>query len=149
PYENVRRQACSMAGKMGCNEFIEPLKALQAGAYQTKRVQYAAQTALNVFNPALVGGGAGLENPALDETGIRYLRNNPQHFRIPELLGFLADGAQSADLRVVMAEALGWFNYSEQRIQIAAALEEQLRQKGLPDVLRKEMMKTVKRLNNN
>ncbi|HHV04436.1 MAG: HEAT repeat domain-containing protein [Bacteroidales bacterium] len=149
PYENIRRQACHMAGKMGCNDFIKPLKSLQAGAYETQRVQYAAQTALKVFDPALVGGGAELANPILDEAGIRYLRNNPQHFRIPELLGFLADAAQPADLRVVMAEALGWFNNSAQRMQIAAVLEEQLRQKGLPEALRTEMVKTVKRLKNN
>ena len=65
PYENIRRQACNMAGKMGCNDFIEPLKSLQAGAYETQRVQYAAQTALEVFDPALVGGGAELANPNL------------------------------------------------------------------------------------
>ena len=149
PYENIRRQACIMAGKMGCNDFIEPLKSLQAGAYEAQRVQYAAQTALQVFDPALVGGGVKLANPTLDEAGIRYLRNNPQHFRIPELLGFLADAAQPADLRVVMAEALGWFNNSAQRMQIATALEEQLGQKGLPRTLQAEMVKTVKRLKNN
>jgi len=149
PYENIRRQACHMAGKMGCNDFIEPLKSLQAGANETQRVQYAAQTALEVFDPAQVGGDAELANSTLDEAGIRYLRNNPQHFRIPELLGFLADAAQPADLRVVMAEALGWFNNSAQRMQIAAALEEQLGQKELPEALRAEMVKTVRRLKNN
>ena len=48
-----------------------------------------------------------------------------------------------------MAEALGWFNNSAQRMQIAGALEEQLRQKGLPEALRAEMVKTIKRLKNN
>ncbi|MFA7015284.1 MAG: HEAT repeat domain-containing protein [Bacteroidales bacterium] len=140
PYENVRRQACHMAGKMGCNAFIEPLKALQAEAHETQRVQYAAKSALEVFKPALTG---------LDEDGIRYLRNNPQHFRIQEFLDFLADEAQPVDLRIVMAEALGWFNNSVQRIAITVAMEQQLKEKKLPQSLRKEMTKTIKRLKNN
>ena len=64
---------------------------------------------------------------------------NPQHFRIQNFSIFWQT-KHNRLICIVMAEALGWFNNSVQRIAITAAMEQQLKEK-LPQSLRKEMTK--------
>ena len=58
-----------------------------------------------------------------------------------------ADPTDNEDLRIVMAETLGWFRYSVEREKIAATLSDCLaRDKSLSPRLRREMTKAVKRI---
>ena len=59
----------------------------------------------------------------------------------------LTDPTDNESLRIVMAEALGWFCHSVEREKIAATLSDCLaRDKSLSPRLRREMTKAVKRI---
>jgi hypothetical protein len=84
--------------------------------------------------------------PANRETAIRYLRNYPLHEYIAVFLKLLADPTESDDVRLMMAEALGWFEYSYRREEIVPAIEKCIRSGRLSAKLESEMKKTLKRL---
>lgn len=77
---------------------------------------------------------------------IRSIRNNNYHEYVPQYLEFVADPAQPDHLRVMMAEALGWFTLSTRRGEILAACGELLKDRKLPPALRAELQQTVRRL---
>ncbi len=78
-------------------------------------------------------------------SGIRMLRNYPRSGGIPRFLNFIADTDNPLVLRVAMAEALGWFNYSVQRRTIIDGCHTML-QKEHPDELKAELIQTINRL---
>ena len=81
------------------------------------------------------------------EDSIRYLRNNPLHYDIDKYVAFVLDESQPLRLRIVMAEALGWFNRSWQRDKIREGFKVAKSNKFKCDpALREEMLKTLKRL---
>ena len=169
PFESIRRESCHMAGRMGDPRFIEPLVRIETECDEVVRAQYAANSALTQFNPAgLPAGYAASQrmqrtakrideqvqtimdksaDPKEREFAIRSLRNYPLHWRADELLKMVTDPTDSEELRIVMAEALGWFRYSVERGKIAAALSDCLaRDKSISPRLRREMAKAVKRI---
>lgn len=77
---------------------------------------------------------------------IRSIRNNNYHEFVPDYLAFVADGSQPGNLRVMMAEALGWFTLSHERETILSACDKMLKERGLPSALRAELRQTVNRL---
>lgn len=169
PFEFIRRESCHLAGKIGDPRFIEPLIKIEQESDEVIRAQYAANSALSQFNPAdLPQAYAATDrmqraakrteeqmHDILDkdvrakdrEFAIRSLRNYPLHWKTDELLKMVTDPSDDEYLRVVMAEALGWFNYSVEREKIAATLTDCLRHQHMSPRLRREMAKTVKRLN--
>ena len=75
------------------------------------------------------------------------MRNYPSHWQVDNLLSIMKDSNVDLEKRLVLCEALGWCNYSVNREKIASALEAQLSSEvSMPDELREEMMKTIKRL---
>lgn len=75
------------------------------------------------------------------------MRNYPSHWQADNLLSIMKDTSVDLEKRLVLCEALGWCNYSVNREKIAAALETQLASEtSMPEELKEEMTKTVKRL---
>ncbi|MDE6370591.1 MAG: HEAT repeat domain-containing protein, partial [Duncaniella sp.] len=77
---------------------------------------------------------------------IRHVRNNPHTYNIDDYIAVVADDENPEAVRVNMAEALGWFNYSSRKGDIVAAFEKMLAENSLPDSVRAEMVQTVNRL---
>ncbi len=78
-------------------------------------------------------------------SNIRMLRNYPRTGGIPRFLEFIADTDNPLVLRVAMAEALGWFNYSIERPTILKGCQTLL-QEEQPQELRAELIQTINRL---
>jgi len=78
-------------------------------------------------------------------SNIRLLRNYPRTGGIPRFLAFVADSDNPLVLRVAMAEALGWFNYSVCRQDILNGCKALL-QKEQPEELKAELIQTINRL---
>jgi HEAT repeat protein len=79
-------------------------------------------------------------------SAIRFLRNNNNHLQVPELLEILADNSDETEVRVVLAEALGWFRWSVKKEQIINALEELRENPSMPKELSDEITQTLIRL---
>lgn len=173
PFEGIRRESCHMAGRMGDPRFIAPLIKIETESDEVIRAQYAANSAISQFNPADLPAeyaatprmqrtakrieeqmqtildktaATGDDGPSEREFAIRSLRNYPLHWRTDDLLKMVSDPTENEDLRIIMAEALGWFCYSIERDKIADCLTDCLRHQHLSPRLRREMTKAVKRI---
>ncbi len=169
PFEAIRRESCHAAGRIGDPRFIVPLIKIETESDEVIRAQYAANSALSQFNPADMPADYAASkrmqrvtkrneeqmqlildktaDPTDREFAIRSLRNYPMHWRVDALLKMVSDPTDNEDLRIVMAEALGWFCHSIERDKIAAALNDCLaHDKSLSPRLRREMAKAVKRI---
>lgn len=78
---------------------------------------------------------------------IRLLRNNPRTQGLDQYLAFTADSTQPLELRVAMAEALGWFNHSWRKDDIVKAFGAMLDTQQ-PDELKAELIQTIRRIEN-
>lgn len=78
-------------------------------------------------------------------SAIRLLRNNPYHPYVDQYLQVLQNEATPTEVRVALAEALGWFTHSVRRTDIAKACRTLL-QTQQPEVLRQELVQTLGRL---
>ena len=159
PYEMIRRQSAHFAGKVGDESLVEYLCNALEDSPEVQRVNYAAGSALACFkvDSALIkeyGDKVYLrESELLDinskraVSDMRSMRNYPSHWQVDNLLSIMKDSNVDLEKRLVLCEALGWCNYSVNREKIASALEAQLSSEvSMPDELREEMMKTIKRL---
>lgn len=77
---------------------------------------------------------------------IRTVRNFPFHHHVDDYLQVVKDNSNPTEVRIAMAEALGWFDLSVQRKHIAAELKQLAQQDGLPEELQKEISQTLRRL---
>ncbi|MFA5712720.1 MAG: hypothetical protein WC960_00910 [Bacteroidales bacterium] len=78
--------------------------------------------------------------------GVTMLRNYPYHYRLDNFFNFLLDSNQPQELRVAMAEALGWFTLSHRRNEIISHLKEVAAQNDTPLELKNEALKSVRRI---
>lgn len=81
-------------------------------------------------------------------SAIRSVRNNPAHPYIEEFFGIITDPANSAVVKQNMAEALGWFNYSHRKGEIADFCSKHIKDKSLPQAVRDELQQTLIRISN-
>ncbi len=173
PFESIRRESCHMAGRMGDPRFLAPLIKIETESDEVVRAQYAANSAISQFNPADLPAdyaatprmqrtakrieeqmqtildktaAAGDDGPSEREFAIRSLRNYPLHWRTDDLLKVVTDPTEDENLRIILAEAMGWFCYSIERDKIAATLTDCLHHQHLSPRLRREMAKAVKRI---
>ena len=173
PFESIRRESCHMAGRMGDPRFIVPLIKIETESDEVIRAQYAANSAISQFNPADMPAdyaatprmqrtakrideqmktildktaATGDDGPSEREFAIRSLRNYPLHWRTDDLLKVVSDPTEDENLRIILAEALGWFCYSIERDKIAACLTDCLHHQHMSPRLRREMTKAVKRI---
>lgn len=78
-------------------------------------------------------------------SAIRFLRNNPRTQSLDTYLAFLNDTSVPQNLRVLMAEALGWFDLSCRKADIRSFIRKRLVE-GQPDELKEELLQTLERL---
>jgi len=79
-------------------------------------------------------------------SAIRSLRNYNNHTQVEMLLEVLADSKENENVRVVLAEALGWFRWSIHREKILKALHSVYKDKATPKELRGEIHQSILRL---
>ncbi len=77
---------------------------------------------------------------------IRTFRLYRQHLIVPYLLTLAGAGDDAADVRTAAIEALGWFGYSSQRSTISAAIAALMDDAAVPERVRAEAKKTLRRL---
>lgn len=77
---------------------------------------------------------------------IRALRNSNMHYMVDDLLEFLNRPQQDEVVTVSLLEALGWFNRSFRRDDIAAAALAMSRDNSRSQAVRDEALKTYRRL---
>lgn len=162
-YELIRRQSAHYAGKNGDPSLVEPMLEILDSSHEVQRVEYAISSALNSFDlPDSVLEKYGRKyrlhkSEELDVKGkgviseLRSMRNYPQHYQIGHLLEILGDKSVPNDVRLVLCESLGWYNYSYAKERLIAGLTE-IRENAdecaLDDALTEELDKTIKRLKN-
>jgi hypothetical protein len=78
--------------------------------------------------------------------GINSLRNNNYHAHVGTYLTLLGDTGQDMNLRIRLAEALGWFTLSRKRDDIVSVCRELANNEKTAPPLRNELLKTVNRL---
>lgn len=79
-------------------------------------------------------------------SAIRMLRNYNNHQQVSALLTVLKDQNDDTEVRIVLAEALGWFRWSIERDAIVQALKEVGRNRATPQELRNEIEQSLIRL---
>lgn len=79
-------------------------------------------------------------------SSIRFVRNHPRHENIGAYLAIIENEHQAEKVRVNMAEALGWFNYSYRKQEIRQGLENMLKRCQLPEKVKLEVKQTINRL---
>lgn len=79
-------------------------------------------------------------------SAIRFLRNYNNHLQVPMLLTLLKNQDDETEVRVVLAEALGWFRWSVQKERIVEELKEVGKNKATPKELRDEIEQSLIRL---
>jgi len=186
PYELIRRNAARYAGFSGAEELISPLVNTILFSNESQRVQYSAQSALQMFDPGLVlreiylqaKNIKGMQEddniaeritgyykrefdkqdnslmviadskaPAADRiSAIRSLRNYNNHRQVPRLLEVLHNSEEDTQIRVILAEALGWFRLSIKKEEILSSVKKLYESSTIDPGLKAELMQTITRL---
>jgi len=181
PYELVRRRGATWACKIGDPELITPLINAILFHPETQRVQYAAESSLQVFDQQKVReeyirqrASTASQNDhdafltslektektiknnlatiadktakfTARESAIRYMRNYPLHDHTELFLRILNDTDEDESIRLLIAEALGWFDYSCNRKAIADSIAVALQSNLYPQSIKNEATLTLKR----
>lgn len=69
-------------------------------------------------------------------SAIRNVRNYTFHFHVDDYLNVIRDAGNPQEVRVVMAEALGWFTNSVQRPHILEEIKKMQQTANLPEDLK-------------
>ena len=155
PFERIQNLACIYAGYVGDPRLEAGLQKVYETQDQNIRAQFQAINALDCFtcrkeiNDEQIADAFDKEADFMDRNyAIRYLRNVPMHYELDRFLEFVMDESQPDELRIIMAEALGWFNHSYRRNEITAAFKAALSNKSFKasENLREEMSKTIRRI---
>ena len=77
---------------------------------------------------------------------VSMLRNNPYHYKVEGYLKVLSDNDEDLELRVKLAEALGWFTLSCKRDSIVSRCSELANSQSVAPELKSELLKTVERI---
>ena len=176
PYEMIRRVAARYAGFSGDSRLISPLVSTILFASESQRVQYSAQVSLEMFDLEEVIREIESQSPEAKETAeyyrkrktsqekslgiildraakpeervsaIRSLRNYNNHKQVTSLLQVLHDTEEIPDIRIKLAEALGWFERSIMKSQITEALKSVYNDRSSPAEVRNEALQSLGRL---
>lgn len=119
----------------GCSlDKDEEIKALQSALFKSDRAQLELNT--------LTDRSASIRS-RIDV--VRAIRNTNYHGNIPVYFDILKDKKEPLELRVALAEALGWFVYSKDKQFILNSCQEILRSR-MPKELKLELQQTINRL---
>lgn len=172
PYELIRRIAARYAGFCGDQILIEPLVNTLIFSPESQRVQFSAQNSLEMFDASIIASSKTSSNEIvkyyndqqmrqeqrlkqiIDKeapqsariSAVRNLRNYNNHKQTTQLIGVLKDNADDLKVRINLAEALGWFKWSINKIEVINGLEEVLKDKSTPWELKGEIKQSLIRL---
>lgn len=151
-YECVVRTACRIAAASGDSLYLPALQTLADRREDLIRV--CERLIPNAVNIITNKGADRICSKALDKSltdvrridWLRYMRNDRYPAAAATLLQLVRSDSESEALRVAAAEVLGWYDLSVERENITSSLSDFLKQKNIPSELRKEVVKTLKRL---
>jgi len=174
PYEFIRRISARYAGFSGDPVLIPPLVNSVLFSDESQRVQYSAQGSLEMFDLDAVINEIEKQSPGsndlvayyrnrqkaqekslssiLDKSAkpddriaaVRNLRNYNNHKQVGKLLEVLKDQGEDLNVRITLAEALGWFNRSINKAAIVEALKTIGSGEAAPE-LNSEIIQSLKR----
>lgn len=78
--------------------------------------------------------------------GANMLRNNNYHSKVDSYLKIISDSTQDVNLRIKLAEALGWFTLSYKKGDIITTCRVVAAENGIDQRLKNELLKTANRL---
>lgn len=78
--------------------------------------------------------------------GVSTLRNNSYHTMVDNYLQVLKNPKEDLNLRIKLAEALGWFTLSYRKGDIISACKSISEESGIDESLKRELLKTANRL---
>lgn len=149
-YERISRMAARLALSIGDPVFRLPLQKVLDEDFDRRRVQFIAADALQVMDSLdesnlswLSSLESGSDKARIN--AIRFMRNYNLHFAVPGLLPMLSDKSLSLEVRLCLAEALGWFDRSVNRDLIASYISS-MDMEDLEPELASELRKTLKRV---
>lgn len=149
-YELLRRMASRYAEICGAPQLEEIIKKERDSPLTTSRVRYHLSTALRAYEFDSLSFNS--MNAKEKEQFVSMQRNVCYPRAINLLFNTLKDEFSSQKLRLMCAEALGWYVLSYKREEIhqnAVELLKDLKDKNKDLEIRKELFKTIRRLEDN
>lgn len=172
-YEFIRRQAVARMGETGLDEYLPLLLKIYSDDNLSARITFNVERSMPSFSgKALEAALAGRTDAAaetlrkaqsrqvsdnetiLDKNGskkwrklyINSLRNTPIHVTVPEYLALIDDPEEDEEIKLVMLDALAWYNLSYRRPEIMAACEKIMKQPKASKALKSAAERTYNRL---
>lgn len=172
-YEFIRRQAVARMGETGLDEYLPLLLKIYADDNMSARITFNVERSMPSFSgEALEAALAGRTDAAaetlrkaharqvsdnetiLDKKAsekwrklyIKSLRNTPIHVTVPEYLALIDDPEENEEVKLVMLDALAWYNLSYRRPEIMAACEKIMKQPKASKALKSAAKRTYNRL---
>lgn len=152
PYELIARHSCDLAADAADKSMVELLEKFITEHPEMVRACYKADGALDVINVSkpyqrYINRAADKEETVERRVdAIRTFRNNKVFEAIPIMIDMVRDSDEDEYLRTCAAEVLGWYYRSTKRIMISAELKKMLQDGVNSEKVRKEIVKTLKRL---
>lgn len=153
-YELIARNSVKAAAALGDTTLTADIKAFKASHPEMVRASgYAADDAIAILSNSghYEKSVRNISDKSLPVkrrlNDVRTFRNAKSIHAVEPLLETVADASEDSGLRAAACEALGWYTQSTARGRITATLSELPETEGgLPEELRSEIVKTIKRL---
>ena len=170
--EFIRRTTVSRMGRVGRDEYVADLVAAYFDDTQAERVVFQIENNLQAFSPEAVDKALGerkcartdklrkafgrqtTANEGILGDGaeskwrklyIKSLRNNNIHASLTDYLAILDNPAEEESLKLILLDALAWYNQSYRRDEILTACD-RLRRSTKSKALRNQALRTINRL---
>lgn len=170
--EFIRRTTVSRMGRVGRDEYVADLVAAYFDDTQAERVVFQIENNLQAFSPEAVDKALGerkcartdklrkafgrqtTANEGILGDGaeskwrklyIKSLRNNNIHASLSDYLAILDNPAEEESLKLILLDALAWYNQSYRRDEILTACD-RLRRSTKSKALRNQALRTINRL---
>ena len=151
--EGIVRTSCRLAAAMGDTTLIPALGKAAARKDMFRVSDFVAPDAIAILSGDKGRGQvAAASDKSLSEkkrmNAVRSFRNDRLGAAVPVLLSIVGSDDESESLRKAACEALGWYSQNVAAGRIAEDLSAILHKDGntIPEVVGKEIVKTVKRL---
>ena len=128
------------------NQRFEKATFHNAERYKEEILRYVDQKTADNGEPSALRNFTDKEEKRWRPFYISALKNHPLHQFTDTFCEILADESEPEKIRVLMAEALAWFNISARKEQIAATCKQLLDKGGMSEELTREVTRAYSRL---
>ncbi len=128
------------------NQRFEKATFHNAERYKEEILRYVDQKTADNGEPSALRNFTDKEEKRWRPFYIAALKNHPYHQFTDTFCKVLDDESESEKIRVLMAEALAWFNISVNKEQIAATCKQLLDKGGMSEELTREVTRAYSRL---